>query len=38
MDSESLGKKDKPNVYKGLKNKQGMRLKFKRKQLFLIKT
>jgi hypothetical protein len=38
MDYESLGKKDKPNVYEGLKNKQGMGLKFKRKQLFLLKT
>jgi hypothetical protein len=38
MDYESLGKKDKPNVYEGLKNKQGMWLKFKQKQLFLIKT
>jgi hypothetical protein len=36
IDYESLGKKDKPNVYEGLENKQGMGLKFKRKQLFLI--
>jgi hypothetical protein len=27
MDYESLGKKDKPNVYEGLKNKQGIGLK-----------
>ena len=38
IDYESLGRKDKPNVYEGLKNKQGMGSTFKGNQLFHIST
>ena len=37
IDYQSSGNKDKPNVHEHLKKKkQGIGLKFKRKQLFLI--